>query len=660
MALLLQNSDGNFLTRLGAAPRWVLLGVMVGVVSGLGAAGFFYSLEWVTHFAFDTLAHAPMTAPAGEELIHPTHSGENPIKWIFFILPVIGGIISGILVYTWAPEAEGHGTDAMIDSFHNKRGVIRGRVPFIKSLATIATLGLGGSAGREGPIAQIGAGFGSWLATKFGLSAKDRRIMLLAGTAGGLGAIFRSPLGGAITAIEVLYSEDFESEAMIPCIISSVTGYAIFASIFGYGKIFEIPGFSWTNPVELFFYIALGLLCVPVGKFYVWFFYMNRDKIFRKIRIPQFILSIFSKKKAGSKEPANKFPRFLIPAIGGVGVGLVGLLVPESYGSGWGTIQQALSGTGQFSQVGYAAMFSMLIIIGAKILTTSFTIGSGGSGGVFGPTLFIGGMLGGLVGMSVEMLFPGLLPNHATFVLVGMGGFFAGVANAPIGALLMCCEMTGGYDLLVPLLLVSGIAILFSRKWSIYEKQVKDKFSSPAHLGDLTIDVLENMSVKDAYITDEGMEILPNNMRFGDFRKHLIESTESFFPIKDYQGKITGIVTVKDSRQGIFEQGLDDLVVLSDIAMPFVSVCPGDNLRDTLVKILKTNTMAFPVVDEDDPNKIIGVLRHEDLIGAYHKQVLILKKDGEVEWDIFSKLFYFLDRLFACPENLLVKSVLFF
>ncbi len=623
MSLHGRKREGSFIKRLGAAPKWVLLGFTVGIVSGLGACLFFFCLEQVTHFTFDTLAHAPMSAPAGEELIEATHTGENPIRWIFFILPIIGGLISGILVYTFAPEAEGHGADAMIDSFHNKKGVIRGRVPLIKSLATIATLGLGGSAGREGPIAQIGAGFGSWIATRFGLTAKDRRIMLLAGTAGGLGAIFRSPLGGAITAIEVLYSEDFESEAMIPCIISSVTGYAIFASIFGYGKIFDIPPFTWTNPVELFFYIFLGLLCVPVGKFYVWFFYMNRDKIFRKIRLPK-ILSFIR-----SGDDKRKFPRFLIPVIGGLGVGLVGLLVPQSYGSGWGTIQDALSGAGKFSQVGQAALFSMLIILLAKIVTTSFTIGSGGSGGVFGPTLFIGGMLGGIVGMGVEMIFPGLLDNHAAFVLVGMGGFFAGVANAPIGALLMCCEMTGGYDLLVPLLLVSGIAILFSRSWSIYEKQVKDKFSSPAHLGDLTIDVLENMSVKDAYRSDVSMTVLPNNMSFGEFRKLIIESTESYFPIKDYNGDLTGIVAVKDSRQGIFEQGLDELVVLSDIAMPLVSVHPTDNLRDALVKFLKSSYMAFPVVDEKNPNNILGVLRHEDLIGAYHKQVLFLKKTGE-------------------------------
>ena len=583
--------------RLATAPRWVLLGVLVGVVSGLGAVAFFYALETVTHFAFSTLAHSPIPVPDGEKLFHDPPP-QNPVRWIFFILPVIGGLVSGFLVYRYAPEAEGHGTDAMIDAFHNKQGKIRSRVPFIKSLATLATLGLGGSAGREGPIAQIGAGFGSWVAQKFNLSVKERRILLLAGTAGGLGAIFRSPLGGAITAIEVLYSEDFETEALIPSIISSVTAYAIFASIFGFNKIFAIPDFVWTNPVELPFYVILGLLCVPFGMFYVRFFYFIRDS-FRKIRLPKMIL----------------------PAIGGLGVGLIGLFIPQAYGAGWGTIQLAL--------VGKMAMASMLLILVAKIITTSLTIGSGGSGGVFGPTLFIGGMLGGVVGSAVNAIFPGLLSQPEAFVLVGMSAFFAGVANAPIGAMLMSCEMTGGYDLLVPLMLVSGIAILFSRKWSIYEKQVKDKFSSPAHIGDLTINVLEEMTVQYAYREGVGTRALPNNMTFGQFRRLIVETDASYFPVQNAQGILIGTVSIKSTRSGIFEQGLDNLVLLSDIVSPVVTATPDDNLYTALVKFLKYNYNQIPVVDPKDPNKILGTLRHEDLIHAYYKEVLERKKSDE-------------------------------
>lgn len=587
----------NMPIKIGPAVRWIFFSILIGAVSGLGACAFFYCLEWTTHFAFDILAHAPVSVPAGEELFRAVNSGEEPVKWLFFLLPILGGLISGFLVYTWAPEAEGHGTDGMIDAFHNKQGFIRGRVPFIKSLATMATLGLGGSAGREGPIAQIGAGFGSWIATKLKLTTKDRRIMLLAGTAGGLGSIFRSPLGGAITAIEVLYAEDFESEALIPCIISSVTGYAIFSSVFGHQKIFDIPMFTFNNPVELIFYAILGLICVPVGVFYIKIFYGMRDRVFRKIPLP----------------------KILIPVIGGLGVALLGLFLPQAYGAGWGLIQDALFGK--------LTLQLMLAIMVAKIFATSFTISSGGSGGVFGPTLFIGGMLGGVVGLVVDALFPGVLPNPASFVMVGMAAFFAGVANAPIGALLMICEMTGGYDLLVPLLMVSVIALLFTRRWSIYEKQVKDRFASPAHIGDLTVDVLAEMSVKDAYATDVIVEPLPNNMTFGAFRKLVADTTISYFPVADTTGKLIGIVSLKNIRPGMFEDGLDALVLISDIASPLVTVTPEDNLHDALIKFLKFNYTQMPVVDPKDPNKIVGYLAHEDLINAYYKDILQRKKD---------------------------------
>lgn len=592
------NTRGPFRIPFNMAGRWVFFGTLVGIISGLGAVAFFYVLEHVTHLAFDVLAHMPMAAPAGERLFDNPTEGQ-PIRWLFFLLPVLGGLISGFLVYKWAPEAEGHGTDAMIDAFHNKRGIIRARVPFIKSLATIATLGLGGSAGREGPIAQIGAGFGSWIGRKFNLSTRERRILLLAGTAGGLGAIFRSPLGGAITAIEVLYSEDFESEALIPSIISSVTAYAIFASIYGFHNIFEIPAFRWTEPIELIFYVALGLICVPFGLFYVRFFYFTRDKIFRKIRIPKMAL----------------------PALGGLGVGLIGLFIPQAYGSGWGTIQLALFGK--------LSLLLMLLILFAKIVTTSLTIGSGGSGGVFGPTLFIGGMLGGVVGRASQWMFPGVLHSPEAFVLVGMSGFFAGVANAPIGALLMTCEMTGGYDLLVPLMLVSGIAILFSRKWSIYEKQVKDKFSSPAHFGDLTLDVLDQMCVRDAYREDLNIQTLPHDMDFGAFRKLVAGTTDNHFPVKNRQGHLIGVVSLKTTRSGIFEKGLDDLIVLADIASPLTTVTPDENLHEALVKFLKSDYTQMPVVNPDDPNEIIGFLRHEDLIHAYHEEIINRKNSGD-------------------------------
>ena len=261
-----------------AVSRWMFYSVLIGFVAALGAAAFFFSLEWLKYFVLDYLAGYPVEPPAGEHLVHGMPHG-TPIPWILFLAPAVGGLISGFIVYTWAPEAEGHGTDAMIDAFHNKQGEIRTRVPYVKSVASVVTLATGGSAGREGPIAQIGAGFGSWLGRVFNLDSKERRILMLAGCAGGLGAIFRAPLGAAITSIEVLYTEDFETEAIIPCVMSSVVAYSVFTFIFGYQPIFATPTLIFSDPRELLLYAVLGLVCVPVGWFY------SRLDLFRSSRI---------------------------------------------------------------------------------------------------------------------------------------------------------------------------------------------------------------------------------------------------------------------------------------------------------------------------------------------------------------------------------------
>lgn len=586
--------------RLRSAGKWVMYGLVVGIVSGLGAAAFFYALQWAEFQTFENLVNLEVPQPAGERLFTKENSGaekEPPIRWLFFVLPIVGGLLSGLIVYTFAPEAEGHGTDAMIEAFHHKQGQIRGRVPFVKALATIITLASGGSAGREGPIAQIGAGFGSWLGRTLKLNAHDRRILLLAGTAGGLGAIFRAPLGGALTAIEVLYKEDMESEALIPSVISSVTAYAIFSSIFGYAKIFSIPNFVFRDPTELIFYATLGLICVPVGIFYIKFFYGIRDRFFRPMRIP----------------------RHFKPMIGGLGVGIIGLFLPQVLGGGWGQIQLAL--------LGKISLGMLLLIMLGKILSTSFTISSGGSGGVFGPTLFIGGMLGGAFGLAANQLFPEIVTQPGAYVLVGMVAFFAGVANAPIGALLMICEMTGGYNLLPPLMLVSVIALLFTRRWSIYEKQVNDKFASPAHIGDLTMDILADMKVSQAIRTELSFLPIEASMRFAEFQKLIADTQQNYFPVFD-QGRLVGALSLKHARSVIFDNSLADVVIVSDMMSQPVVTTPETDLHEALLQFMESGQSQILVVDPKDPDIILGYLRHEDVIGAYHSEILLRHKEN--------------------------------
>lgn len=572
--------------------RWGMYGTATGVLSGLTACLIFFLLEWTTYFALEYLAGYAPGKPAGEHLVEWV-AGTPLRSWLLVLMPAIGGLLSGLIVFTWAPEAKGHGMDAFIDAFHNKEGMVRSRVPLIKGLTSVITLATGGSAGREGPIAQIGAGIGSWLARTLKLGVRERRLLLLAGCAAGLGAIFRAPLGGALTAVEVLYREDFEAEGIVVCIISSVVGYSIFSFFYGSEAVFAIPSVRFSNPAELIPYAVLGLVCVPFGYAYVKVFYGMRDHFFQKIPLP----------------PA------LVPAFGGLLVGLVALWNPMILSGGYGAIQKALMG-----EMPAALLLSLAAL---KIFATAFTISSGGSGGVFGPSLFIGAMLGGAVGQFGQQWFPSLVSNPGAFALVGMGAFFAGVAKAPVGSLLMVCEMTGGYSLVVPLMFSSVIAIILSQRWSLYEKQVLNKFHSPAHLGDRFFNLLQSMSVRDVHKPDLPVSVLPADMNLKGLRDLITWTRESCFAVVDDSFRLRGVLPVTNLREILFEDSVTDLLVAGELASPPVGTALDESLYDVLVKFLRSGYSQIPVVDEEE--KVIGMLRLEDLMEGYHREIQKLR-----------------------------------
>ena len=514
-------------TRITTAGKRIFHYVLIGVIAGLGSIVFQYLCQVGLHVFLDQMAGYNPPSPAGEShLFEP--SGTPFIRWMLFFLPAAGGIISGWLVYTFAPEAEGHGTDAAIDAYHNKGGFIRGRIPFVKTIASAITITSGGSGGREGPIAQIGAGFGSYLGTKLKLSERERRIMMAAGLGAGVGSIFRAPLAGALFAAEVLYRDpEFEPEVIIPAGISSVVAYCLFCLFFGWGSLFQSQDFVFQNPLELGPYIVLAFVLVGTAILYIRVFYGVRD-LFKRLRVPNHIK----------------------PAIGGLCTGAIGFFIPATLAFGYGYAQMALNNVPP-PLFGSATLFLIGLAFG-KILTTSFSIGSGGSGGVFGPSIFIGGMLGGVVGGIGHHFTPEVVGQSGAFVLVGMAAFFAGVAKTPIGAILMVCEMTGSYHLLAPLLLVSAIHMLLNRRVSIYEKQVVNRFASPAHLGDLTINILKEIRVGEVFDERLPVVVLTEGMRFSELREVITDSEGMDFPVMDENNHLTGILSINQIRQVLF------------------------------------------------------------------------------------------------------------
>lgn len=425
--------------------------ILLGIVGVAAAQAFNGLLAVARHLFLHSIAgYTPPGLPSEGGTSVETIGAHG--LWLLPVATTLGGLIVGILVEWLAPEAEGHGTDAVVRAFHRSGGKLRGRVAPVKLVASAITIGSGGAAGREGPIALIAAAVGSGYATLTGRDDADRRILMLTGAAAGLSAIFRSPIGAAFFVVEVLYADvEFESSALLYATLGAIIAYAVNGLIVGWGALFVVP--TVTGLRSAYSYIWYGLLGLVAGLFAVALpvvFYRTRDA-FRSLPVP-----------AWSK-----------PAIGGLLTGLVILAFPQVIAGGYGWIQRAIDGS--------LSVGTMLAISFAEIVALSFTVGSGGSGGVFAPSLFVGAMLGGAIAT---------VAGHPTapFVVVGMAAVFAGAAHVPIATMFMVTEMTGGYTLLVPAALAVMLSYLVQTRLSrrlpvrsIYEAQVRSRADSPAH-----------------------------------------------------------------------------------------------------------------------------------------------------------------------------------
>jgi chloride channel protein, CIC family len=587
---------------LSTAGKWAFYFVLIGLIAGFGSVVFHLLCQVGSHFFMDLLAGYRPPSPAGEaHLLAPTQTPFN--RWMLLFLPALGGLVSGWLVYTFAPEAEGHGTDAAIDAYHNRGGFIRGRIPIIKTVASAITMTSGGSGGREGPIAQIGAGFGSFLATRLKLSDRQRRIMMAAGMGAGVGSIFRAPLAGALFAAEVLYRDpEFESEVIIPAGISSVVAYCVFCLFFGWGSLFDTHDYLFRNPLELGPYTVLAFALAGAGFLYVKAFYGVQHLAHAMTRIPNYVK----------------------PAIGGLLTGAVGFFFPQTLSFGYGFAQLALDNQ--------LPVFFLLTLGCGKILTTAFSIGSGGSGGVFGPSVVIGGALGGAVGRIFHGLMPGIVTHPGAFVVVGMAGFFAGVSSTPISSIIIVSEMTNSYHLLLPGLLVCALSYTLSRKWTIFEKQVPSKIDSNAHKGDFFVDILAAIRVRELTGQLRKVRLIPEDMTLKDFRKIFSSSDQQYFPVVDRDNRMTGIFSINDIRGVIFDKEVGELVRMKDVAnSDIIFTTPSEDLNEVFKKCTIRNLHRVPVVRDDDHSVLIGMLDRREMIQFYNQRVQEIKAGREIK-----------------------------
>lgn len=478
--------------------RLVFYCFLIGILGAAAALLFDAAVNLAQSLLLERLGGYTPPSPGVVYTAAYVHS--NTIRWWIPVCTTLGGLLSGVLVYSLAPEAEGHGTDAAVNTYHQKGGDVRARIPFIKGVASALTIGSGGVAGREGPAAQISVGLGTILARFLRIRGQERRILILASMSAGLAAVFRAPLGMAIFGVEILYSGMvFESEALIYTVISAVTGYAIHGFFVGWSPIFAIPpGMTFHSPLALVGFGALGVLAGMLGAVLPTIFYGIRD-LFHRLPIP---------------------PHFK-PAIGGLIVGLIGLAVPEVLGTGYGWVELAVAGKLSI------ALLALILLLKAPAM--GLTIGSGGSGGVFAPTVTMGALLGGIVGLSLASFFPQLGIVPASFVVVGMAAVFSGAARTPISTLIMVAEMTGGYGLIVPAMLANITSFIVQRSLThgrryptLYQAQVPTREDSPAHRGVFVRRALEMIEGGTVDRTDLTLPRLVSLLRFG----HPIHVTE--------------------------------------------------------------------------------------------------------------------------------------
>lgn len=550
----------------------VILSIIVGIGAGLGAFLFRWLITLFTALFFTT--GAKVLSFLG--------------RFYVVLIPAVGGLIYGPLIYFFAKEAKGHGVPEVMYAVSRKGGKIRPVVAAIKSLASSICIGCGGAVGREGPIVQIGASIASSIGQIFKLPANLIRILVAAGAAGGIAATFNAPIAGVMFAMEIILRE-FSANSFSIVVLSSVTASIVTRALIGESIVFAVPEYALLHVKELFIYLFLGCLAAPVAKFYTFSIYKLED--------------IFEKWK--------KLPEYFKPVVGGFILGTIGLFLPQIFGIGYETVELALYGK--------LTIGLMLILCIMKIFATSITLGCGGSGGVFAPSLFIGAVLGGLVGKVGGSIFTGIASSGA-YALVGMAAVFAAATHAPITAIIILFEMTGDYKIILPVMMSTVVAVLIAKRInpeSIYSLKLFRRGIKLRKVGD--IGIVETIPVKD--LMTRKVEKIREDLTLNEFSHFVEKSRHSGFPVVNNKDELVGLVTYEEMHSILtMEIPSPRLIIVRDFMREHPSVVfPDQKVTDVIRMLPGLGVDRLPVVEHNNPKKVIGIITQADVLGIYKK-----------------------------------------
>lgn len=548
-----------------------VVSILVGLATGVGSVTFIKLLKYTTYVFFET-GRGVLTLMANYYVI---------------LLPAIGGLIVGPLIHRFAQEAKGHGVPEVMTAIAVMGGRIRKRVAFVKILASAVTIGSGGSAGREGPMIQIGAGIGSTVGQFLKMSDERIRTLVACGAAGGIAATFNAPIAGAMFSLEILMGQVNLDFSLV--VLSSVASAIVSRAALGDFPSFTVPTYSLQSANEMPLYLVLGILAGLAAVAFVRVLYWFEDR-FDSWRVRP----------------------YLIPAVGGLLVGVMGVFLPQVFGTGFPAIENALNGRMPF--------LLLAVLIFAKMLSTSLTLGSGGSGGVFAPALFVGAMLGGAYGHLVHGIFPSFTASAGAYALVGMGAVFGGAAQAPITAIMIIFEMTGDYHIILPIMTSTVISVLIYNalnKETIYTlKLVKRGIRFRAGRD---VDVMAATQVRDAMT--HRLLWVPEETTVEGFLQRSTEEQHEWFPVLNQSGELTGVVTAQDVQKALGNGDLEATV--GDLATKdLVTVTPDNSLHDVLVRFHVRDLGHLPVVDPDDPKKLLGIISRAHIVRAYNRALI--------------------------------------
>ena len=571
----------------------VAAAIVVGLAGALGAVLFRLLIRAVQAIAFEGSDGVALLI--GEGIAAETHDpleAARQLAWYWRIaIPAAGGLLVGPLIYFFAREARGHGIPEVMKAVAVRGGVIRARVVGVKALASALTIGTGGSAGREGPIVQIGSAFGSAIGQFFNLNAAGVRTLVACGAAAGISATFNAPIAGALFAAEIIVG-DFAVTQFTPIVISSVVASVVTRYAIGNHPAFIVPDYEIVSPFELLPYMVAGVIAGLVAVAFIRTLTFSED-LFEKVPLPEWSRA----------------------ALGGAIVGVVAIWLPNVYGVGYTTISDALSGS-------LPAMLMATLVI-AKIFATSVTIGSGGSGGIFAPSLFMGAMAGGAVGHVVEQYFPGATASSGAYSLVTMGAVVAAATHAPVSAIIIIFELTQTIDIVPALMTACVISTLVSQllnRDSIYTTKLRRQGIDIFETKDPN--VLKGLFVRDVMVPDP--EVISASADFKTLLDLVVQSPHSQFYVASPNGDHLGAISLLELRRLIYEQdALQHVVVAGDLVDPTHPTVTDDVDLSVVMKIFSASHIdEIAVVDADDDKRLVGTVLEKDVIEASNREQL--------------------------------------